>query len=91
LAPNAALLKHKNERVQHYKISPSWSIAASVFAVVMVGWMALHQGIQSTNDLVALAEQKTGTQTIPAEYLLAHQTTAPLGSAYYMQTVSYSE
>jgi len=57
----------------------------------MVGWMALHQGIQSTNDLVALAEQKTGTQTIPAEYLLAHQTTAPLGSAYYMQTVSYSE
>ena len=91
LAPNAALLKHNNERTKHYKISTSWSIAASVVAGVMVSWMALHQTTPSMNDQLALLEQKGDTQTIPAEYLLAHQTTAPLGSAYYMQTVSYSE
>ena len=30
-------------------------------------------------------------QSIPAEYLMAHQASAPSASAYYMQTVSFSE
>jgi len=30
-------------------------------------------------------------QAIPAEYLMAHQASAPSASSYYIQSASYSE
>ena len=90
LAPNAILLKSSEELKKHYKIPAPWSIAASVAAVMIVGWMGLHQPAENMDNLVADAKSES-TTAIPAEYLLAHQTTAPSGSAYYIQTVSYSK
>jgi sigma-E factor negative regulatory protein RseA len=90
LAPNAVLVKSSEALKSHHKIPASWSIAASVAAVMVVGWMALHQPSESTDNLVADARGEAAT-AIPAEYLLAHQTTAPSGSAYYIQAVSYAE
>lgn len=90
LAPNATLVKSSETLTLHHKMPATWSIAASVAAVMVVGWMALHQPSESTGNLVA--DAKSGAATaIPAEYLIAHQTTAPSGSAYYIQTVSYAE
>jgi sigma-E factor negative regulatory protein RseA len=91
LAPNATLVKSTEALKQHHKIPATWSIAASVAAVMVVGWMALHQPTQSSNNLVADAQGEAAATAIPAEYLIAHQTTAPSGSAYYIQAVSYSE
>ena len=91
LAPNATLGMLGEAFKMHHKVPASWSIAASVAAVMVVGWMALHQPTQVTSDLVADAQGEAVTSAIPAEYLLAHQTTAPSGSAYYIQTVSYSK
>ncbi len=91
LAPNATLAMSGEAFKPHHKVPASWSIAASVAAVMVVGWMALHQPTQVTSDLVADAQGEAVTSAIPAEYLLAHQTTAPSGSAYYIQTVSYSK
>jgi sigma-E factor negative regulatory protein RseA len=91
LAPNATLGIPSEVFKLHHKVPTSWSIAASVSAVMVVGWMALHQTTQVSSDLVADAQVKAVTSAIPAEYLLAHQTTAPSGSAYYIQSVSYSQ
>jgi len=91
LAPNATLGGSGEGFKLHHKVPASWSIAASVAAVMVVGWMALHQTTQVTNGLVVDAQSESVTSAIPAEYLLAHQTTAPSGSAYYIQTVSYSK
>ena len=91
LAPNATLGMLGEAFKINHKVPASWSIAASVAAVMVVGWMALHQPTQVTSDLVADAQGEAVTSAIPAEYLLAHQTTAPSGSAYYIQTVSYSK
>lgn len=91
LAPNATLGVSGEVFKLPHKVLASWSIAASVAAVMVVGWMALHQPTQVTSDLVADAQGEALTSAIPAEYLLAHQTIAPSGSAYYIQTVSYSK
>ena len=38
-----------------------------------------------------VTSQESNEQGIPAEYLMAHQASAPSASAYYMQPVSFSE
>lgn len=91
LAPNATLGVSGEVFKLHHKVPAPWSIAASVAAVMIVGWMALHQTAEVATDLVADAQGEAVTSAIPAEYLLAHQTSAPSGSAYYIQPVSYSK
>lgn len=85
---------NETEAVEHSRRLPAvWSIAASFAAVMVVGWVALQQQTQTVPVLVATsATQSTVAEAvIPAEYLKAHQTTAPSGSAYYIQSVSYAE
>jgi len=64
-----------------------WSIAASVAAVMFVGLMVLQQQLGSSEDLspIELAN------SVPMEYLQAHQSSAPSGSAYYIQAASFPE
>jgi sigma-E factor negative regulatory protein RseA len=74
------------------KLPASWSIAASFAAVMVVGWMALQQ--QSQPNPVApveVAKVTTTSESIPNEYLMAHQSLAPSTSSYYIQSVNYSE
>jgi sigma-E factor negative regulatory protein RseA len=77
----------------HHKLPVAWSIAASFAAVMVVGWVALQQQTHTDNALTttSVAQNAAAEAAIPAEYLLAHQATAPSGSAYYIQAVSYSE
>jgi sigma-E factor negative regulatory protein RseA len=91
LSPNAALAKHGGELKQQTKvkgkIAAGWSIAASFAAVMVVGWMVMQQQTQSGNELAPIEV----AQSIPAEYLTAHQASAPSASSYYIQSVSYAE
>ena len=71
------------------KSSPKlWSVAASVAAVMFVGWMVMQQQTQNAIDVAPMEI----AQNIPAEYLLAHQAYSPrnslLGVAPYVRSVS---
>lgn len=98
LSPNAALANNVAEIKHNGKISASWSIAASFAAVMVVGWMMLNQQAQNSSELapvevaqVDIAKDAVIDSGIPAEYLNAHQASAPSASSYYIQTVSYKE
>lgn len=69
------------------RTSTAWSLAASVAAVMFVGWVVLQQQVHTHVD-VAPAEI---AQNVANEYLLAHQSMAPSSTAYYIQPASYSE
>ncbi len=64
-----------------------WSVAASFAAVMFVGLMVFELQLGQSEDLspVEIA------QSMPLEYLQAHQSLAPSGSAYYIQSVSFKE
>lgn len=62
-----------------------WSIAASVAAVMFVGVMVLQ--LNETEELMPVEI----AQSVPTEYLQAHQAAAPNGAAYYIQTASFAE
>ncbi|CAG0993188.1 Anti-sigma-E factor RseA [Methylophilaceae bacterium] len=64
-----------------------WSVAASMTAVMFVGWMVLQQQAQQTEDILPVEI----AQDIPAEYLFAHQSVAPSSAAYYIQSAAFSE
>jgi sigma-E factor negative regulatory protein RseA len=78
-----------------------WPVAASFAAVMVVGWMVLQNqvGNQAAPTMVAQAAppQEAVTlpaaseQGVPAEYLMAHQASAPSVSSYYIQSASYTE
>ncbi len=96
--PNAASASQVAEVKGGSGIPATWSIAASFAAVMVVGWMVLHQQTQSSHGLapVEVAQAVTTKDAsvesgIPAEYLNAHQLSAPSASSYYIQTVSYKE
>ena len=93
LSPNAALMNLSKEREQQFaaksKLPAVWSVAASFAAVMVVGLMVMHQQTQSGNDLAPVAIAQV--QSLPAEYLMAHQASAPSPSSYYIQSVNYSE
>ena len=75
------------------KLPVKWSIAASFAAVMAVGWVAMQQ-IQPANQIARIEVakvQSTDQSAIPAEYLAAHQFSAPSASSYYIQSVSYAE
>lgn len=99
LAPNAVLSKVSAPAVaKHTKLPVKWSIAASVAAVMVVGWVAMHEQTQPANAVapialaqVELPQADSSEQSIPAEYLMAHQSSAPSASSYYIQSASYAE
>lgn len=62
-----------------------WSIAASVAAVMFVGVMVLQ--LNQTEELVPVEI----AQSVPTEYLQAHQAAAPNGAAYYIQNASFAK
>lgn len=62
-----------------------WSAAASVAAVMFVGVMVLQ--LNQTEELAPVEI----AQSVPTEYLQAHQAAAPNGAAFYIQTASLTE
>ena len=62
-----------------------WSIAASVAAIMFVGVMVLQ--LNQTEELVPVEI----AQSVPTEYLQAHQAAAPNGAAYYIQNASFAK
>lgn len=93
LAPSAAHVSASKTDVVRDKLPAKWSIAASVAAVMVVGWMTIQQQTQTdrASAVIEVAEATTVNQTIPTEYLTAHQSSAPSTSSYYIQSVNYSE
>ncbi len=93
LAPNASQIKPSKVEQFKGKLPAAWSIAASFAAVMLVGWVAVHEQTQSGNVIapVEVAKAELSEQSIPAEYLMAHQASAPSASSYYIQPVNYSE
>lgn len=89
------------------KLPVSWSIAASFAAVMAVAWAVLPTQTASPLKAPVVAQATpaqqvavadvtpalpTATeQTVPAEYLMAHQASAPSATSYYIQSASYSE
>lgn len=85
-----------------HKTSGFWSIAASVAAVMFVGVMVLQQQVNySPEEIVMVKTDQAATaealppieiaQSVPTEYLQAHQAAAPTGAAYYIQDASFVE
>ena len=64
-----------------------WSMAASVAAVMFVGWMVMQQQTQNAADVAPLEI----AQNVPSEYLLAHQASSANSAAYYIQPAAFSE
>lgn len=93
LAPKAAQYNSQKLADLRDKLPVKWSIAASFAAVMVVGWMALQQQVQPAGGLPAMemAQLDVVEQTIPNEYLSAHQSSAPSASSYYIQSVNYAE
>ena len=89
LATNAfAPVQEKRVRnVSFFRSSKVWPVAASVAAVMFVGLMVIQQKFGQSEDMAPVEI----AQTMPMEYLEAHQSVAPSGAAYYIQTASYSE
>jgi len=98
LAPHVTQTDSKIMAEIKGKLPATWSIAASFAAVMAVGWMAMHQQVQSGNDVPSIevakadiAEQVAPEQAIPNEYLMAHRASVPSTSSYYIQSVNYAE
>lgn len=70
-----------------FKKTAFWSVAASVTAVMFVGLMLLQQQ-KAEQTLVTPIEI---AESLPNEYLAAHQTYAPNSASYYIQSASYTE
>lgn len=72
------------------------SVAASVAAVMFVGWMVLQQQAQSPVQALpaaSVAQSNVSPESMNA-YLLAHQEFAPesgMQTTYYVRPVTYSE
>ena len=63
-----------------------WSAAASVSAVMFVGWMVMQQQTQSQIEV----NPQEIAQNLPSEYLLAHQAYSANSAAYYVQPAAYA-
>lgn len=76
--------KAKKRRV---KTPVFWSVAASAAAVMFVGMMVFELQLGESEELTPVEI----AQSLPIEYLQAHQSLAPSGSSYYIQSASYTE
>jgi sigma-E factor negative regulatory protein RseA len=86
IAPNSVVTK-VSAITPVYKSSKFWSVAASVAAVMFVGVMVIQLQLDNSNSAATVEI----AQSIPTEYLAAHQAAAPSGAAYYIQNASYSD
>lgn len=86
IAPSSAQTNQAQAKKAFYTRPASWSIAASVAAVVFVGLILLqNQSVDQDNlQPIEIAE------SMPSEYIAAHQTFAPSGATYYIQNASYT-
>ena len=94
LAPKTAQTPSQESSQHKDRLPVKWTIAASFAAVMVVGWMALQQQMQSgatPGANVEMANAEVNEQAIPAEYLSAHRSSAPSTSSYYIQSVNYAE
>ncbi len=64
-----------------------WSMAASAAAIMFVGMMVFEMQLGESEDMTPIEIAKS----LPIEYLQAHQSLAPSGSSYYIQSASFSE
>jgi sigma-E factor negative regulatory protein RseA len=88
LQPNIHAPSRASSKQTFYKKSTQfWSVAASAAAVMFVGVMVLQQQMNAPEQLAPVEI----AQSVPTEYLQAHQAAAPNGAAYYIQTASYTE
>jgi len=85
LAPRAASQPEPERKAR--RMPMLWSVAASVAAVMFVGMIVLQQQSQQIEDVAPLEI----AQSLPTEYLLAHQSVAPSSAAYYIQSAAYTE
>lgn len=69
------------------KTPMAWSVAASAAAVMFVGLMVFELQLDESADMTPVEI----AQSLPLEYLQAHQSLAPSGSSYYIQSASYKE
>ncbi len=113
LSPNAGAVNNteKSEvtksNVMPFRLPKSWSIAASVAAVMMVGAFAVNQDLAGpiSGGVMTVALSDTAVEkvvpvdksvvatvaTIPQAYIRAHRASAPSVSSHYIQTVNFSE
>lgn len=84
-----AVLAPKNVKpaLESAKTSRLWSVAASMAAVMFVGMIVLQQQPQQAEDILPMEI----AQSLPAEYLQAHQSVVPSSAAYYIQSAAYTE
>ncbi|PKO91899.1 MAG: anti-sigma 24 factor [Betaproteobacteria bacterium HGW-Betaproteobacteria-1] len=84
-----AVLAPRNAKpaLEPVKSSRLWSVAASVAAVMFVGMIVLQQQPQQAEDILPMEI----AQSLPAEYLQAHQSVVPSSAAYYIQSAAYTE
>lgn len=75
-----------NILISNIKFPAVWSVAASVVAVMIVGFMALQY--QAHDFGIAPVEM---AKNQPDAYLLAHQSMAPVNTAYLLQTASFDQ
>lgn len=76
-----------NAKVAPFKSTKFWSVAASLAAVMFVGMMILQLQFNQSDELSPIEI----AQSLPVEYISAHQAAAPSGAAYYIQNASYKE
>jgi sigma-E factor negative regulatory protein RseA len=88
LAPNSAVkvAETKSRYKSTYKSTKFWSVAASAAAILFVGLAIMQQQFGATNEIAPVEI----AQSLPLEYLEAHQAAAPSGAAYYIQNASYN-
>ncbi len=90
LSPNAAWFKPATgtaASVDRAKRPLVWATAASLAAVMAVSFMALQTQVGDADSNPGMAALDA---SIPAEYLMAHQSSAPSASSYYIQSASYA-
>ncbi len=85
LAPNSQVVTQILTKKSIYKTAKLWSVAASAAAVMFVSVMVSQFNQAEELTPVAIA------QSLPTEYLQAHQAAAPNGVVYYIQTADVTE
>ena len=88
LASNlAATTKFASQKTVYKTSTKLWSAVASVAAVMFVGVMVFQQQFSQPEALMPVEI----AQSVPTEYLQAHQAAAPSSAAYYIQNASFAE
>jgi sigma-E factor negative regulatory protein RseA len=82
-----SIKNHQPTQQRKVKTPVFWSVAASVAAVMFVGLMVFKLQLGESEDMSAVEI----AQSLPLEYLQAHQSAAPSGSSYYIQSASFKE